>query len=136
MKPADDSCSCYTRRRFVDALGVTAAGAASLLLPKSAAAADSASPAPGRTYNGSTDPYPVPWLDKFGDHHQAAGPNAEPSDIYHFKGKIARCAGFSGMGTDNQGNRIAFGAPSTDWGMMQGTYFAARTEQTGSFAHL
>jgi hypothetical protein len=40
------------------------------------------------------------------------------------------------MGTDNRGNRIAFGAPSTDWGMMQGTYFAARTEQTGSFAHL
>lgn len=136
MSSVDGFCTCYTRRRFVSALGITAAGAAALLLPENAAADDSRPQPAGPTYNGSTDPYPLPWLDKFGDHHQAAGPNSEPSDIYHFKGKIARCADFVGMGTDNQGNRIAFGAPSTDWGMMQGQYFAARAEQTGSFAHL
>lgn len=134
MSSTRDSCSCYTRRHFVGAL--TAAGATSLLLSENAKADDSASQKAGRTYNGSADPYPLPWLDKFGDHHQPAGPNLDPSDIYHFKGKIVRCADFVGMGTDNEGSRIAFGAPSTDWGLMQGAYFAARSEQNGSFAHL
>jgi hypothetical protein len=63
------------------------------------------------TANGSADPYPIPWLDKNGSHNQPAGPNLEPSHIYHFKGKVARCSTFTGMGTDNQGNRIAFGSP-------------------------
>jgi hypothetical protein len=38
----------------------------------------------------------------------------KPSHIYHFKGRVARCADFAGMGTDNKGNRIAFGTPTTD----------------------
>ena len=42
------------------------------------------------TWNGGTDPYPIPWLDKNGSHNQPAGPNLEPSHIYHFKGSIAR----------------------------------------------
>ncbi len=87
-------------------------------------------------YDGSTDPYPIPWLDKNGSHNQPAGLDKEPSHIYHFKGKIARCAGFSGMGTDNQGNRLAFGSPTTDNSFMQGEYFSGRTAHKGTFAHL
>src|SRR6202161_4103983 len=62
--------------------------------------------------NGGTDPYPIPWLDKNGSHNQPAGPNLEPSHIYHFKGKVARCSTFTGMGTDNQGKRIGVGIAS------------------------
>lgn len=88
------------------------------------------------TANGGTDPYPIPWLDKNGSHNQPAGPNLEPSHIYHFKGRIARCSTFTGMGTDNQGNRIAFGSPTTDYGVMQGEYWAARAAQQGTFTHI
>ena len=89
-----------------------------------------------RTYNGDTDPYPIPWLDKNGSHNQPAGPHLEPSHIFHFKGRIARCADFVGMGTDNKGNRIAFGTPTTDYGFMEGEYFAGRSAQTGAFTHI
>src|SRR5271169_2316422 len=68
---------------------------------------------PQTTANGGTDPFPIPWLDKNGSHNQPAGPNLEPSHIYHFKGQVARCSTFTGVGTDNQGNRIAFGSPTT-----------------------
>jgi hypothetical protein len=51
------------------------------------------------TSNGGTEPYPIPWLDKNGSNNQPAGPNLEPSHIYHFKGLVARCSTFSGVGT-------------------------------------
>jgi hypothetical protein len=86
--------------------------------------------------NGGTDPYPIPWLDKNGSHNQPAGPNLEPCHIYHFQGLVARCSTFSGTGTDNQGHRIAFGAPTTDFGVMQGEYWAARTTQHTRLAHI
>lgn len=89
-----------------------------------------------RTSNGGSDPYPIPWLDKNGSHNQPAGPNLEPSHIYHFKGRVARCSTFTGMGTDNQGNRIAFGSPTTDYGVMQGEYWAARAAKQGTFTHI
>jgi hypothetical protein len=88
------------------------------------------------TANGGTDPYPIPWLDKNGSHNQPAGPNREPSHIYHFKGQVARCSTFTGMGTDNRGNRIAFGSPTTDYGVMHGEYWAARAAQQGTFTHI
>src|SRR5271169_353649 len=88
------------------------------------------------TANGGVDPYPIPWLDKNGSHNQPAGLNLEPSHIYHFKGRVARCSTFTGMGTDNQGNRIAFGSPTTDYGVMQGEYWAARASQQGTFTHI
>ncbi|HMD41464.1 MAG TPA: hypothetical protein VKH45_00190, partial [Candidatus Acidoferrum sp.] len=75
-------------------------------------------------------------LDKNGSHNQPAGPNLEPAHIYHFKGRVARCSTFTGMGTDNQGTRIAFGSPTTDYGLMQGEYWAARAAQRGTFAHI
>lgn len=89
-----------------------------------------------KTANGGTDPYPIPWLDKNGSHNQPAGPNLEPSHIYHFKGRVARCSTFTGMGTDNQGNRIAFGSPTTDYGVVQGEYWAARAALQGAFTHI
>jgi hypothetical protein len=88
------------------------------------------------TANGGTDPFPIPWLDKNGSHNQPAGQNLEPSHIYHFKGRVARCSTFTGMGTDNQGNRIGFGSPTTDYGVMQGEYWAARAPQQGTFTHI
>lgn len=90
----------------------------------------------GAPSNGSTDPYPIPWLDKNGSHNQSPGPGMEPSSIYHFKGHVARCNAFTGMGTDSQGNRISFGAPSTDFSFMDGKYFAARQERSGTFSHI
>ena len=98
-------------------------------------AAQQTSPAP-MTSNGGSEPYPIPWLDKNGSHNQPAGPNLEPSHIYHFKGLVARSSTFAGMGTDNNGNRIAFGTPTTDYGLMQGEYWAARAAQHGIFAHI
>jgi len=88
------------------------------------------------TANGGTDPYPIPWLDKNGSHNQPAGTNLEPSHIYHFKGRVARCSTFTGTGTDNHGNRIAFGSPTTDYGAMQGEYWAGRAPQQGAFTHI
>jgi hypothetical protein len=88
------------------------------------------------TANGGPDPYPIPWLDKNGSHNQPAGLNLEPSHIYHFNGRVARCSTFTGIGTDNHGNRIAFGSPTTDYGVMQGEYWAARTAQRGTFTHI
>jgi len=86
--------------------------------------------------NGGSEPFPIPWLDRNGSHNQPAGQNLEPSHVYHFKGLVARCSTFMGMGTDNRGNRIAFGSPTTDYGLMKGEYWAARTAQRGAFAHI
>jgi hypothetical protein len=99
-------------------------------------AASKAAPLKLKTYNGGIDPFPIPWLDKNGSHNQPAGPQLEPSHIYHFKGRVGRCADFVGMGTDNKGNRIAFGTPTTDYGFMEGEYFAGRAAQTGAFTHI
>jgi hypothetical protein len=88
------------------------------------------------TANGGTDPYPIPWLDKNGSHNQPAGANLEPSHIYHFKGRVARSSTFTGIGTDNQEIRIAFGSPTTDYGVVQGEYWAGRTAQQGTFTHI
>jgi hypothetical protein len=85
--------------------------------------------------NGGSCPYPIPWLDKNGNHNQSPMPNVELSNIYHFKGKLARCNGFHGMGTDNKGNRLAWGTPTTDYSYMAGEYWAARRAHPGAFAH-
>lgn len=137
MSSTDDVHSGYTRRCFLStALSLASAGAVSLLLSDDIAASNKPPQSKLHTYNGGTDPYPIPWLDKNGSHNQPAGPQLEPSHIYHFKGRVARCSGFVGMGTDNRGNRIAFGTPTTDYGFMQGEYFAGRAPQTGTFTHI
>jgi len=120
-----------SRRRFLVATAGMASGVS--LLPRLAAANDQQTL---RTYNGDLEPYPIPWLDKNGSHNQPAGPQLEPSHIFHFKGKIGRCAGFTGMGTDNNGGRIPFGTATTDYGFMQGEYFAGRAAQSGGFTHI
>jgi len=60
--------------------------------------------------NGGICPYPIPWVDENGNHNQPAMPNVELSSI--FKGTLARCSGFHGMGTDHKGNRLAWGTPN------------------------
>jgi hypothetical protein len=121
-------------------LGVTSAVAASLpgrLLLAQEATQDCARPIPQNhePSNGGLCPYPIPWLDKNGNHNQPAAPNVELSSIYHFKGKLARCSGFHGMGTDYQGNRLAWGTPTTDYSYMAGEYWAARQAHQGVFSH-
>lgn len=85
--------------------------------------------------NGGACPFPIPWLDKNGNHNQSPMANVELSNIYHFKGKLARCNGFRGMGTDNHGNRLAWGTPTTDYSYMAGEYWAGRQAHQGVFAH-
>jgi hypothetical protein len=124
------ACLICTRRHFVKA---SAFGAALGAVNPLALLARQEAPA---TANGGTGPYPIPWLDKNGSHNQPAGPHLEPSHIYHFKGRVARSSTFTGMGTDNSGNRIAFGSPTTDYGVMAGEYWAARAPQQGIFTHI
>jgi len=130
MRIPDDSGATLSRRVLLKTAGAAAVG---WVLPRTSFAGPEEQ---AMTSNGGTDPYPIPWLDKNGSHNQPAGPNLEPSHIYHFKGKVARCSTFSGMGTDNQGNRIGFGTPTTDYGAMQGEYWAARAPQQGVFTHI
>ena len=125
------SCPACSRRRFLKTAALAPA-----LFPSGLAALGLQSQETPKTANGGTDPYPIPWLDKNGSHNQPAGPNLEPSHIYHFKGRVARSSTFSGMGTDNNGNRIAFGSPTTDYGVMQGEYWAGRAPQQGTFTHI
>ncbi len=129
------SCPICTRRKM---LTTSALAAGALLLSSTVAESQQTGVQKPRpmTANGGTDPYPIPWLDKNGSHNQPAGPNLEPSHIYHFKGRVARCSTFTGMGTDSRGNRLAFGSPTTDYGVMEGEYWAARTAQHGTFTHI
>ena len=137
MSSQNDVRSDYTRRSFLETtLKIASAASAGQLLSASAEVGNKSVESKIRTHNGGTDPYPIPWLDKNGSHNQPAGPQLEPSHIYHFKGQVGRCADFVGMGTDNKGNRIAFGTPTTDYGFMDGEYFAGRTAQTGGFTHI
>ncbi len=73
------------------------------------------------------EPYPIPWLDKNGSHNQA-GPSLEPSHIFHFKGRIARCADFVGSGVDGSGERLAFGLPTTDNSFMDGECWTSQRQ--------
>jgi hypothetical protein len=105
MDPLIPSRLRHSRREILKSSALT-------LLPFASRSANLALPdQEPTTANGSTDPFSIPWLDKNGSHNQPAGPNLEPSHIYHFKGRVARCSTFTGMGTDNQGNRIALAAP-------------------------
>lgn len=131
MIPKESIHKALNRRNFLRAGGC--AGMALSLIPRADALQSSAGLT---TANGGTDPYPIPWLDKNGSHNQPAGANLEPSHIYHFKGRVARSSTFLGMGTDNLGNRISFGTPTTDYGVMQGEYWAARAPQRGTFTHI
>ena len=125
----------HLRRRHSrrDILKSSALALLPLAIPSANYALDEQQP---MTANGGTDPYPIPSLDKNGSHNQPAGANLEPSHIYHFKGRVARCSTFTGMGADNQTNRIAFGSPTTDYGVMQGEYWAGRAAQQGTFTHI
>jgi hypothetical protein len=128
-------------RRHWLKLGFTSAVVASLrgrLLGVQSAPQGCAPPIPQNhePSNGGPCPYPIPWLDKNGNHNQIPPmPNIELSHIYHFKGKLARCNGFHGMGADNKGNRLAWGTPTTDYSYMAGEYWAGRQEHQAVFAH-
>ena len=120
-------------------LGTAAVGASSLLTAVGASfglkarTRDAEIPPP---VGGSDEPYPIPWLDKNGSHNQA-GPSLEPSHIFHFKGRIARCADFVGSGVDGSGERLAFGLPTTDNSFMDGECWTSQRQvRIGAWAHL
>lgn len=98
--------------------------------------ADIAALAASDALNGGADPFPIPWLDRNGSHNQSPGPGMEPSNIFHFNGRIARANDFTGMGTTGDGRRLAFGAKSTDFSFMEGEYFAGREVRRGTFTHI
>ncbi|MCU1311314.1 MAG: hypothetical protein JWO20_2439 [Candidatus Angelobacter sp.] len=137
----DDRCLDMERnRRSLLKLGVASIVAASLrggALHAQSAPLSCSPPIPQNhePSNGGPCPYPIPWLDKNGNHNQSPMPNVELSNIYHFKGKLGRCNAFHGMGTDNKGNRLAWGAPSTDYSYMSGKYWAARQAHQAIFSH-
>jgi len=116
------------------------AAAIASLVPGRAFSTDNSGCAPpipkGGPANGGLCPYPIPWLDKNGNHNQMPKPDVELNNIFHFSGKLARCAGFTGMGTDNKGTRLAFGTATTDYSYMAGEYWAARKTQQGLFSHI
>lgn len=140
MKPSEERETQGTeidRRRFLQRSALIATlGAAPLLLNRSRSMAQKSFQTVTATIDGGTDPFPIPWLDKNGSHNQMPGPEVDPCSIYHFKGRIARANNFTGMGTDNKGNRIAFGAPSTDFSFIEGEYFAGRAARQGTFTHI
>ncbi|GAC1409189.1 MAG: hypothetical protein NVSMB64_17920 [Candidatus Velthaea sp.] len=119
-------------RRGAGSVAAAALAASSNLAGQQAEAAAVAAPV-----DGTTDPSPIPWLDRNSSHNQVPGPNQEPAHIFHFDGQVARCNDFRGMGTDGNGRRIRFGGPTTDIGLMQGKYVATDgTIQSGTFLHL
>ncbi len=127
-------------RRHLLKLGLVSAAAASLpnLALHAQSSPESCAPPIPQDHmpsNGGSCPYPIPWLDKNGNHNQSPMANVELSNIFHFSGKLARCAGFHGMGTDNQGNRLAWGNPTTDYSYMAGEYWAARKAHQAIFSH-
>lgn len=147
----DDDGGDPSRRRFLrTGLGAAAAGAAVVWLPGCAMPIRTpvvqAAPRPHNRaiealdaidpLNGGADPFPIPWLDRNGSHNQPPGPGMEPSNIFHFKGRVARANDFAGMGTDNQGRRLAFGTKSTDFSFMDGEHFAGRETRRGAFGHI
>jgi len=130
--------SGWDRRRWLR-LGILSAGAASVVSPLSAQSASESCrppiPSDHAPSNGGSCPYPIPWLDKNGNHNQSPGPNVELSNIYHFKGKLARGNGFHGTGTDNKGNRLPWGTATTDFSYMAGEYWAGRQPREAVFTH-
>jgi len=126
----------FTRRQLLQSMA--AVGVANCVRPSELLAQAPAPPDVYKTpgYDGRTGPFPIPWLDANGSHNQMPRPNVELAHIYHFKGKIARSNAFTGMGSDNHGNRLLFGAPSTDFSYMMGEYWAGRAVQQGTFSHI
>src|SRR5260370_10316989 len=121
------------RRSFLRmiGLGTAAVGASSVITACASGGLETKSsgaaiPAP---LGGSDEPYPIPWLDKNGSHNQA-GPTLEPSHIFHFKGRIARCSDFVGSGVDGSGERLAFGLRPTDHSVMAGGWPLRATRGT------
>ena len=131
-KDRDSNVRCIMNRRQFLRSGVcfAAAGVSTLLLLRIATVQNITHEKWSLPSNGSVDPYPIPWLYKNGSYNQSPGPGMEPSSVYHFKGKITRCNDFTGIGTDNKGNRISFGAPSRDFSFMCGVFGEAKIETT------
>jgi hypothetical protein len=128
----------WDRRSFLQMLGFGSATLAAVPVRAAAKTADHGAgdllPAP---VGGSDQPYPIPWLDKNGSHNEPAGPGNEPSSIYHFKGRVARAADFTGSGVDGAGNRLLFGTQTTDNSYMQGECWVShRRARRGTWAHL
>ena len=128
----------WDRRSFLRMLGL---GATAVAAVPTRAATRTEGHAPGgripAPVGGDNQPYPIPWLDKNGSHNQPAGPGNEPSSIYHFKGRVARSASFTGSGVAGSGERLLFGTETTDNSYMQGECWTSqRRTIRATWAHL
>lgn len=129
--------SRWDRRTFLRMLGVGAASAAVVPACRAEAAAQGGGGIIAAPVGGSDEPYPIPWLDKNGSHNEPAGAGHEPSSIYHFQGRVARAADFTGVGVDGKGERLLFGTPTTDNAYMDGQCWTSkRRARKGTWAHL
>jgi hypothetical protein len=129
--------SRFQRRDFlrVAGAGVLVGGVAPGLAVAAGRAASRGAVIPAPV-GGSAEPYPIPWLDKNGSHNQA-GPGLDPSHVFHFQGRVARAAGFTGSGTDGEGNRLLFGTQTTDNSLMDGECWTSqRRVRAGTWTHL
>jgi hypothetical protein len=94
------------RRRFLD---IGRAAAITSLVPARMLPSNNTGCAPpipnGVPANGGPCPYPIPWLDKNGNHNQMPKANIELNHFFHFKGKSARCQ----FGCQNIVNRLSTG---------------------------
>jgi hypothetical protein len=140
MRDRSGSAGGFGRRRLLTAglgaLGVAGVGGG-LGGPARAAAPRGGRDVLAAPVGGSSEPSAIPWLDKNGSHNQSPGPGMDPSNIFHFKGRIARANDFEGTGKDGQGNPLVWGAPSTDFSFIDATYWPTnRIERRGAFAHL
>ncbi|HSD20672.1 MAG TPA: hypothetical protein VLC54_11575 [Anaeromyxobacter sp.] len=138
MRDRSREAAGFSRRRLLTtglgALGVVGAGRLALAAPAAESRGGDVLAAP---VGGSAEPSAIPWLDKNGSHNQSPGPGMDPSNIFHFKGRIARANDFEGTGKDGQGNPLAWGAPSTDFSFIEATYWpTSRIERRGIFSHL
>lgn len=125
------------RRTFLRLLGAGAATVAALPAEAVARGAGRERGVIRAPVGGDDQPFPIPWLDKNGSHNEPAGPGQEPSSIYHFKGRVARAADFTGSGVDGRGERLLFGTQTTDNAFMQGECWTAqRRVRSGAWAHL
>lgn len=127
---------CATAGPAPSVPGATAAPAAAASPPVAARGGGLETLASEDRRNGGAAPFPIPWLDKNGSHNQMPAQGVELSHLFHFKGRFARANDFKGTGLAGDGERLAFGAKSTDFSFQQGEYFAGRQARQGAFGHL
>ena len=130
----DDLAGLASHRRHWLKLGISAAAACGPWCAiRTANLCPSRPPSHGSS-NGGPRPYPIPWLDKNGNHNQPAMANVELSSIYNSK-ELGCCNCFPSTGTDKKGNRLTWCSPTTEYCCRAGTGRHAGRNKLSSPVH-